>query len=66
MDYYNRFPVLKKTGYLSADSMIRAVMIVFSEFGLPKKIVSNAVTNSISDKLRQFSRQLNIEQAISS
>ena len=44
--------------------MIEAVKIVFTEFGLPKKILLDADTNFISDKLRQFCKQLNIEQAI--
>ena len=51
---------------LSADSLIRTDKIVFAEFGLQKKIVSDVATNSISDKFRKFCRQLNTEQAITS
>ena len=39
---------------------------MFAEFGLPKKIVSNASTNFILDKFKQFCRQLNTELAITS
>ena len=62
--YYSKFPVLRKTDGLSADNLIGVVKIVFAEFGFPKKIVSDANTNFISDKFRQFCRQLNIQQAI--
>ena len=37
---------------------------MFAEFGLPKKIVSDAGTNFISDKFKQLCRHQNIEQAI--
>ena len=33
------FPVIKKIDTLSAYILIKAVKIVFAEFGLPKKIV---------------------------
>ena len=66
VDYYSIFPVVKKTDGLSAGNLIRAVKIVFAEFGLPKKLVSDVGMNFISDKLRQLCRQCNIEQAITS
>ena len=37
-----------------ADNLIRVAKIAFAEFRLSKKIVSDAGTNFISDKLRQF------------
>ena len=46
--------------------MTKAVKIMFTEFGLPKNIVSDAGINFISDKFRQFCRQLKIEHAITS
>ena len=66
LEYYNEFPVVKKAEGLSADNLIRVAKIVFAKFWLPKKIVSDADTNLTSDKLRQFCRQLNTEQAITS
>ena len=66
VDYHSKFPVVMKTDSLSGDNLIRMVKIVFAEFGLPKKIVSDAGTNFIQDKFRQFCRQLNTEQAITS
>ena len=38
----------------------------FSEYGLPKKIISDAGGNFISDKFKRFCKNLNIEQGISS
>ena len=39
---------------------------VFSEYGLPKKIMSDVGGNFISDKFKQFCKTMNIEQATSS
>ena len=50
VDYYSRFPIVKKACGLSADDdMIRAPKIMFAEFEHPKKIVSDAGTNFISN-----------------
>ena len=43
-------PVVKKTCGLSADDLIRAVKIVFAEFGLAKKVVLDADMNLTSNK----------------
>ena len=43
------FLVTKKADGLSADDLSRAARIVFIEFRLPKKIISDAGTNFISD-----------------
>ena len=50
VDYYSKFPVVKKTNGLLAENMIKVVKIVFAEFGLPKKIVSDVGTNFISEQ----------------
>ena len=47
--YYTKFPIMKKADGLSADDLIRAAKIVLAQSGLPKKIVSDAGTNFISD-----------------
>ena len=39
-------------------------MIVFSQSQLPKKIVSDEGTNLISNKFKQFCRQLDVEQPL--
>ena len=45
MYYYSKLPVVKKADGLSADDLIRTAKIAFAEFGLPKKIVSDAGIN---------------------
>ena len=57
VDYYRKFPVMKKTDNLLADSIIRVVKMVHAEFGLPKAVGSDAGTNFMSDKFRQFCRK---------
>ena len=37
VDYYRKFPIMKKADGLSADDLIRAAKVVFTEFELPKK-----------------------------
>ena len=37
VDYYSKFHIMKKADSLSADDIIRAAKIVFTEFGLQKK-----------------------------
>ena len=43
-----------------------ACKIIFSEYGLSKKIMSDMGRNFISDKFKQFCKNKNIEQATSS
>ena len=45
---------------------LRTVKIVFAEFGLLKKIISDAGMSFTSETFRQFCRQMCIEQAITS
>ena len=57
---------MKRADRVLADDLIRAANIMFSEFGLPNKKVLDAGTNFLSDQFKQFCRQLNIDQAITS
>ena len=66
VDYHSKLPVIKKMVDLSADSLILSCIIIFSEYGLPKKIVSDAGSIFISDKFKRFYQNLDIEQAVSS
>ena len=66
VDYHRNFPVMKKTDGLSVDDIIKAAKILFKEFKLPKKIVSDASMNFLSDQFKEFCRWLNIDQAITS
>ena len=61
-----KVPVITKTEDLSAYSLILACKIMFSEYHLPKKTISAAGGNFISDKFKRFCKNLNIEQEVSS
>ena len=39
VDYYSKFPALRRVESLSAKDLIRTAKVVFAEFGLPKKLV---------------------------
>ena len=66
VDYKSKFPIIKKTEDLSADSLILMCKVIFAECRLPKKIMSDTCSNFISDKFKTFCKSLNIEQAFSS
>ena len=50
---------------MSAESLILACKVTFSEYGLPKRIMSDAGGNFISDTFRQFYKYMTIEQVMS-
>ena len=47
---------------MSAESLILAYKVTFSEYGLPKKIMSDAGGKFISDKFRQLCKCMNIKK----
>ena len=65
VDYYSKFSVMKKADGLSADDLVRAVNIFFTEFGPPKKMFSDVGINFISDQLKQFYRWLKNQAILS-
>ena len=66
VDYHSEFPNIKKTEDLSADSLILTCKAIFAEYGLPKKIMSDSGGNFVSDELKTFCENLNIEHVFSS
>ena len=50
VDYHNKFPVVKRLEGLSAENLITAIKVIFAEYGIPHKIMSDAGTNFVSDK----------------
>ena len=66
MDYNSKFPIIKKTEDLSAENLILMCKVIFVEYGLPRKIMSDSGGNTISDKFTKFCKSLNIEQSFSS
>ena len=65
VNYHSKFTIIKKAEDLSADSLILAYEVIFAEYGIPKKIMSDAGSNFVSDKFRTFGKSLNKEQAFS-
>ena len=65
IDYHGKFPIIKKTKDLSADSLIFTYKVIFLEYGIPKRKMSDAGGNFVSEKFKNFCKSLNIEQAVS-
>ena len=65
VDYHSKFPIVKRAEEMSAERLITACKAMFSEYGLPKKTMSDADGNFISDKFRKFFMCMNIEQVTS-
>ena len=63
IDYNSKFLIIKRLEGLSAENLTNAVKIIFTEYGIPCKIMSDAGTNFVSDKFQKFCRAINIEQA---
>ena len=66
LDYHSKFPIVKKAEGMFAESLKLAWKVRFSEYGLLTGIMSDTGGNFISDKLRQFYKFMNIEEATSS
>ena len=56
VDYYGKFPVVKKVGSLAANDLVQMAKIIFAKYGLLKKIVSDAGTNFMSETFETFCR----------
>ena len=66
IDYHSKFPVIKRMNGLSTESLIVTTKVIFTEYGIPCRLMSDAGTNFFSEKFRRFCSRLNIEQAVSS
>ena len=49
IDYHSKFLLIKKIDDLSADSLLIMCKVIFAEYRLPKKIISDSGGNFISD-----------------
>ena len=66
VDYHSKFPVVKRMEGLSTENLITTTKIIFTEYGIPHKIMSDTGTKFVSGKLKMFGSSLNIEQSVSS
>ena len=64
VEYHSKFPVIKRMEGLSTESLITTTMVIFAEYGIPHKLMSDTDTYFISDRFRTFCSKLNIEQAV--
>ena len=51
---------------LSTESLTATTKVIFAEYGIPHKSMSDAGTYFISDVFRKFCSRLNMKQAVSS
>ena len=65
VDYNSKFPIIRKLQGLLAEHLINAVTAIFAKYGIPCKIMSDAGTNFVSERLRQFCQSINVDQAVS-
>ena len=52
VEYHSKFPIIKKAEDLSADSLILTCKVIFAEYRIPKKVMSDAGGSFISDKFK--------------
>ena len=66
VDYHSKFPIVKKVNSLSADDLVQTTKLIFAEYSLPKKFVSDVDTDFTADAFKAFCTKMNIQQAITS
>ena len=66
VDYHSKLPVMQQMEGLSADNLIETCNFIYSDYGLPRKIVSDVDTNFLSETFQDFYWHLNIHHAVSS
>ena len=64
VDYHSKFPVIKRLEGLSTENLIATGKVIFAEYGIPCKLMSDAGTNFILDSFRKFCSSLNIKQSV--
>ena len=60
VDFYRKFPEIKKVPGLSVDDLVHATKMTFVESGLPKKIISGVEANFTMETFKDFYRKLNV------
>ena len=55
VDYNSKFPIVKRLEGLSAENLTNVVKIIFVEYGIPHKLMSDTGTNFISDRFLKYS-----------
>ena len=53
-DYYSKFSIVKIVNSLLADDLVQITKLIFAEYGLSKKIISDMGTNFMADTFKAF------------
>ena len=61
VDYHSTFPTVKKVGSPAVDDLEQMAKMIFAEYALPKKIISDAGTNFTSETFRVFCTLMSIQ-----
>ena len=52
VNYHSKFAVIKRMEGLSTESLITTTKVIFAEYGIPHRLMSDAGTNFVSEKFR--------------
>ena len=66
VDYYSRFPVLRRLTSTMAKVLIQELKAIFTEMGVPNTIVSDGGPQYTSAEFRDFMKDWQIEHKVSS
>ena len=66
VDYYSRFPVLRKLSSTTYRVLIQEMKAVFTELGVPSVIVSDGGPQYTATEFQDFTKHLQIEHRLSS
>ena len=66
VDYHSKFPVIKRMEGLSAENLIATTNVIFAEYGILHRLMSDASSNFVSETFRSFCSSLNIKHIVSS
>ena len=61
IDYHSRYPAVTELTKLSASALINAFERIFADTGLPKRIISDAGTNFISEEFQNWCAAVGVE-----
>ena len=65
VDYYSRFPVLRKLGSTTFKVLVQEMKAVFAELGVPNVIVSDGGPQYTSAEFKDFTKHWQIEHRVS-
>ena len=66
VDYYSRFPILRKLGSTMSRVLVQEMKEVFAKLGVPNVIVSDGRPQYTSTEFRDFTKHWQIEHRVSS